>query len=227
MTETLTALWVKDEFQTIRGQKVPVQVFAVNQTDIYRQLHDALNVFKLSPQSLGWTFECFTVYHGNSDIRIDGSGFNRLTVNLAENEVIIKFYGEAVAMLQGFLSNFFASVFPDQRLEFEALTESDKAEKVKQEQLAKQALREAAEKERKELAEQRRIKKLLDELTPQDHKILALRKDGASLWSIAKELGVSVGCVRYALQKMSTIPPLLADWEKGRPLSREEWLKAL
>jgi len=52
----------------------------------------------------------------------------------------------------------------------------------------------------------RRIEKIKSRLTSLDYKILEMRSQGLSLWSIATSLGVTMAKVRYSLQKLSLIP---------------------
>ena len=68
----------------------------------------------------------------------------------------------------------------------------------------------------------RRIEKIKSRLTSLDYKILEMRSQGLSLWSIATSLGVTMAKVRYSLQKMALIPELAEKLGDYRPLPRSE-----
>lgn len=228
MSQLLAAKWQKDDFEIMKNKKVPTQLFSINQTDFFPQLYTKTDVFKLSPKApgLGWALNGFTVTHWADDsaFQITDATNNALLVSLAGNAVNVKFYGPAIGTMQTFLCNFFLSVFPDRRLQFENLTEEQKQQKIKQQQLEDQQDREEKVRRFRERQEKNRIQKLLDTLTEEDYTILRLRKEGASLWTIAEKLDVSLMRVRYKLQVMNRIPQLADDWIMGKPMSRKEYL---
>lgn len=78
------------------------------------------------------------------------------------------------------------------------------------------------------LLEQERLKhleKVKESLTAFDYKVLELRSQGASLWGIASKLGVSIGKVRWSLQKLALLPETSEKLGAYKPLSRSERFK--
>jgi len=77
-----------------------------------------------------------------------------------------------------------------------------------------------------ESLEERKLRRLRESLTELDYKILEMRSKGLSLWTIASTLGVTLGKVRYSLQKLSLFPEYAEKLGAFKPLSWSERFKA-